>query len=372
MDREERESFIKNKLAKIFPPPRKPVSEELLGYGTRLTRGDRLTAEEAGRAVEIMIGGHGAPYETALFLTAFRAGLCPPEDLAAMARVMRSKATHVSVKPDTKLLGDSCGTGGDNLHLFNISTATMFILAAAGMPIAKHGNRASTSRCGSADVLEALGVCIDLGPEGVSRCIERTGIGFMFAPRYHPAMKNVAAVRKALPFRTVFNVLGPLCNPAAVTYQLLGVYDPEILELIARALSLLKLKRALVVCGQAGDDRWMDEVSTIGTTRAALMLGESVQSTETTPSDFGIASCRIDELTGGAPAENAALLRRILDGAEKGPKLDICLANAAAALYGAGVAENVSEGMERARGAVEGGEALKKLEQLITESNSLS
>ena len=370
MKNRERETFIRQKLALLFPPPKKPVSDELLHYGRRLTLGERVTPGEAGRAMEIMIGGRSAPYETALFLTSFRAESCNPEVLAAMACVMRSRATRVRLRAHVKLLADSCGTGGDNLHLFNVSTVTMFMLAAAGLPIAKHGNRASTSRCGSADVLDELGVRVDLGPEDVARCIERVGIGFMFAPRYHPAMKNVAAVRKSLPFRTVFNLLGPLSNPAPVTYQLLGVYDPSILELIARTLALLKLKSAFVVCGSAGkEDIWMDEVSTLGTTHAVYIEGAEFRRIEIEPRTMGIVPPSLDELRGGSPRDNALILRGILDNSDMSPRRDICLANAAVGLYGAGMVESLRDGTARARETLESEAALRKLELLIKESN---
>ncbi len=370
MERAQYETFIKQGLPELFKVPGKPVSAELLGYGQQLTAGKPLTPEEAARAVEIMIDGKSAPYETAFFLTVFQAELSRPEELAAMARAMRARAVRVEPLSHYKILGDNCGTGGDNLHLFNISTVTMFILAAAGMPIAKHGNRASTSRCGSADVLEELGVKIDLGPEEVARCLDRIGIGFMFAPRYHPAMKNVAGVRKKLPFRTVFNILGPLCNPAPVTCQLLGVYTPNIIELIAQTLTHLELERALVVCGRTGNkDIWMDEVSVSDITVANLVDGKSIKRIDINPKELGVNPCDIKTLCGGERSENAAILRSILDRLDRGPRRDICLLNAAAGLYAAGIANDLSEGLKRAEESLDSGDALKKLEQLVAESN---
>lgn len=362
--------FIQEQLPRLFPPGREPASGELLEFSTRISEGGGLTPEEAECAMEIMIGGRSSPYETALFLTALRPDMCAPEALAAMARVMRTRAIRVTPRGQCEVLGDNCGTGGDDLHLFNVSTAAMFFLAAAGIPIAKHGNRASTSCCGSADVLEALGVRIDLGPEAVARCIERTGIGFMFAPSYHPAMKHVAAVRRGLPFRTVFNLLGPLCNPAPITFQLLGVYHPEILERAARTLTLLSVPRALIVCGEPGvEGRWMDEVSTSGQTHAILIEQGTVRRIEIVPRSLGIAVSSLDALRGGTPPVNASILRGILDGSDTGPRRDLCLINAAAGLYAAGVAREVSEGIERARETLAGGGALRKLEQFIEESN---
>lgn len=369
MDRE-RSNFIETELPRLFPPPAAPVSRELGDYARTLARGGAISPPDTGRALEIMIEGRAAPYETALFLSAFDAESCGPGELAAMAGVMRDKATPVNLGAARRRAADIVGTGGDGLHLFNISTAAMFILAAAGLPIAKHGNRASTSRCGSADVLEELGVRIDLPPDRVARSVERTGLGFIFAPLYHPAMKNVSAVRKELPFRTVFNVLGPLCNPAGVACQLLGVYTPSLLRAVARALPLLGVRRAVVVCGSAGqEDGWMDEVSTSGPTRAVLVEGDKLTECEFAPARFGVEPCRIPQLSGGDPRENAAILRRVLDRSDEGPRRDICLVNTAACLFGAGKVKDLREGMAAAREAVESREALRRLEMLIEESN---
>ncbi|MCX6358069.1 MAG: anthranilate phosphoribosyltransferase [Candidatus Aureabacteria bacterium] len=363
-------AFVENDLPQLFPPPPAGEWTELLAVGRRILAGDPLTPRDAGRAMELMIGGPSRPYETALFLSAAQPGSCTPEALAAMAGVMRSRSIRITFEPDSRILADNCGTGGDALHLFNISTSAMFIMAAAGMPIAKHGNRASTSRAGSADVLESLGVRIDLAADAVARCIRRTGIGFMFAPRYHPAMRNVAAVRHALPFCTVFNLLGPLCNPAPVSAQLVGVYHPDMLEPVARALSLLGLPRALVVCGEAGAPHlWMDEVSTVGTTHALRVTHGCVTRLTTDPAALDLKKPSLDELRGGSPAENAAILTSILKGSDRGPRRDICLANAAAGLYAAGLVDTMPDGMDRARAALESGGALQKLGELAKESN---
>lgn len=364
-------NFIQDKLPRIFTPEKEPVSPELLQLGVRLVDEGPLAPQEAESAMEIMIGGRSSPYETGLFLTALRIGPRAPEELAAMARVMRAHSIRIAPPASCAILGDNCGTGGDGLNLFNVSTATMFILAAAGAPIAKHGNRASTSRCGSADVLEVLGVRIELPPEAVARCIERIGIGFMFAPAYHPAMKNVAAVRRALPFHTIFNLLGPLCNPAPIGFQLLGVYHPDVFDLAAQTLMLLNLPRALVVCGGAGvEGGWMDEVSISGRTHAILIDRATSRRFEIDAAPLGIPLSPIEALYGGTPSVNAAILRGILDGSDTGPRRDICLINAAAGLYAAGVAGDISEGLVRARETLKGGGALAKLEGLIEESNS--
>jgi anthranilate phosphoribosyltransferase len=219
-------------------------------------------------------------------------------------------------------------------------------------------------------VLETLGVRIDLGPEAVARCIERTGIGFMFAPFYHPAMKNVAAVRRTLPFHTIFNLLGPLCNPAPISFQLLGVYHPDVLDLAAQTLMLLDLPRALVVCGEAGiEDQWMDEISISGRTHAILIDHTTSHRIEIDPLALGMSLSPLDPLRGGEPSMNASILRGILDGTDTGPRRDLCLINAAAGLYAAGVVDEISEGLTRARETLKDGGALEKLERLIKESN---
>jgi anthranilate phosphoribosyltransferase len=358
--------FIKDELPRIFPQPPKSVSAALLKFGRRLAEGGSLRAADAARAVEIMMEGECAPYEAGLFLSAFQSSDCTPRALAAMAGAMRARMVPVAVRPGEGPLGDNCGTGGDNLHLFNISTAAMFILAAVGVRIAKHGNRASTSRCGSADVLETLGARIDLGPAEVARCIEETGIGFMFAPRYHPAMKNVSAVRRALPFRTVFNLLGPLCNPVPVDFQILGVYHPDMLDLAGKAAQLLKIPRALIVCGGTGrSGRWMDEVSVSGATQGVLLSKGRLRPVEITPLALGIPRAPIDSLRGGTPRRNATILTGILAGRDRSPRRNVCLANAAVGLYAAGTAPDLREGMIQAREALESGRALHVLRRFI-------
>ena len=358
--------FMRDGLPRLFPVPPRPVSPWLLRIGRRLAAGGGVRAADAARAVEVMMEGKCAPYEAALFLSAFTSSDCTPRALAAMADVMRARMVPVAVRPGEGPLGDNCGTGGDSLHLFNISTAAMFILAAAGVRIAKHGNRASTSRCGSADALEALGARIDLGPVEVARCVEEAGIGFMFAPRYHPAMKNVSCVRRALPFRTVFNLLGPLCNPAPVDFQILGVYHPDMLDLAGNAARSLEIPRALIVCGGTGmRGRWMDEVSVSGVTRGVLLAKGRVRRVEITPRALGISRAPLGALRGGTPRRNAAILTRLLAGMDRGARRDACLANAAAGLYAAGTVTDLREGMARAREALESGRARAKLEEFI-------
>jgi len=358
--------FVRDELPRLFPPPANPVSVWLLKTGRRLAEGRGIRARDAMQAARLMVEGACAPYEAALFLSAFQASDCTPRALAAMASVMREKMVRVPVSGCGAPLGDVCGTGGDSLDLFNVSTAAMFVLAAAGARIAKHGNRASTSRCGSADVLEALGARIDLGPAEVARCIRETGIGFIFAPRYHPAMRHVAEVRRALPFRTVFNLLGPLCNPAPVAFQLLGVFHHEMLALAAGAARILGIPRALVLCGTAGRrGRWMDEVSISGPTRAFLLAGGRLRPMEITPRQLGVPRVSLAALHGGTPRGNAATLERILGERNSGPRRDVCLANAAAGLLAASLVGDLREGMGRAREAIESGGALERLRHFI-------
>lgn len=358
--------FIRDQLPKLFPPPAKAVSAELLSLGRRLAEGRRVAPAESARAVGIMMEGACAPYEAGLFLSAFSSPACTPQALAAMAGVMRSRMVRVAVRSGEGPLGDNCGMGGDNLHLFNVSTAAMFVLAASGVRIAKHGNRASTSRCGSADVLEALGARIDCGPEGVARCIAEAGIGFIFAPRYHHAMKNLAAVRRALPFRTVFNLLGPLCNPAPVDFQLIGVCHPDLLDLAAKAARIIGIPRTLVVCGGTGTaGQWMDEVSVSGPTAAAFLANGRIRRVEITPRALGLARAPLASLLGGTTRKNAAILTEVLAGQDRGSRADACVANAAAGLYAAGEAKDLREGMRRAREAMKGGAALGRLERFI-------
>jgi anthranilate phosphoribosyltransferase len=255
---------------------------------------------------------------------------------------------------------DTCGTGGGSLPTFNISTAAAFAAAGAGVPVAKHGNRAMSSSCGSADVLEALGVCISCPPERVEACVEEAGFGFMFAQAHHPAMKHAAPVRRVLGFRTVFNLLGPLTNPAGAAAQIIGVFEPGLTELLALALRNLECRRAFVVHGLDG----LDEISTVGRTRVTELKDGTIRTYELTPDEVGLPAAAAADLNhGGSPAANAALLREVLEG-RPGPRREIVLLNAAAALVVAGAAESLREGIERAAAAIDSGAAKECLERM--------
>jgi anthranilate phosphoribosyltransferase len=278
---------------------------------------------------------------------------------------MRRLAASVDVARDD--LVDTAGTGGGP-STFNISTAAALVAAGAGCAVAKHGNRSNTSRSGSADLLEALGVRIDLDPDAVARCIEEIGFGFMFAPRHHAAMKHVVPVRKDLGVRTIFNFLGPLTNPAGARRQLLGVSDRRYQETIAEALIGLGCERALVVSADDG----LDELSVSGPTRVIEVRSGTTEEWFASPGGLGIAEAPLDLIAGGSPDENAAVVRSILDGSEQGPARDVVVANAGAAIVAAGAAEDIPGGMERAREAVDSGAAADVLERLVSLTGQLA
>jgi anthranilate phosphoribosyltransferase len=284
-----------------------------------------------------------------------------------MARAMSELAERVDVDADVIL--DTCGTGGDSAGTFNISTAAALVAAGAGVTVAKHGNRSATSRCGSADVLEALGVVIDLPPGLVSRCIASCGIGFMFAPRHHLAMKHVAPVRRELGMATTFNLIGPLTNPAGARHQLIGVADARYVDRIAQAVRLMGNDRNLIVHSDDG----LDEISTTCPTSVVeVFAGQGYDDRyEVTPERFGMARAQLGDLAGGDAAENAALLRAVFDG-EPGPRLDIVILNAGAALYIAEAAGSIAEGVDAAREAVATGAARAKLDALVATSRRLA
>ena len=333
----------------------------------QLTAGRDLTEEDArGVLLEIM-GGRTGEAQTAAFLSALRVKGETADEIVGMAKAMSELAEKVEVDADVIL--DTCGTGGDASGTFNISTAAALVAAAAGVTVAKHGNRSATSRCGSADVLEALGVAIDLAPEQVSRCIAACGIGFMFAPRHHLAMKHVAPVRRELGMATTFNLIGPLTNPAGARHQLIGVADARYVDRIAQAVRMMGNARNLVVHSDDG----LDEISTTCPTSVVeVFAGQGYDERyEVTPEQFGLARARLDDLAGGDAAENAALLRAVVDG-EPGPRLDIVLLNAGAALYIAEAAGSIAEGVDAARAAVASGAARAKLDALVATTRRLA
>jgi anthranilate phosphoribosyltransferase len=325
--------------------------------------GDHLTADHASAVLAEIMGGRADPVQTGAFLIALRAkGETVPE-LVGLARTMRSLATPVSTRRTD--LVDTAGTGGGP-STFNVSTTAALIAAGAGCAVAKHGNRSSTSRCGSADLLEALGVDIELDAEAVGRCIDEIGFGFMFAPRHHAATAHVMPARKALGVRTIFNFLGPLTNPAGANRQLLGVADRHYQETIAEALVGLGSVRALVVAADDG----LDELSIHSPTRVIEVADGRTSEWFVEPGQFGLAPATLDSVAGGTPEENAAAVRAVLAG-EPGPARDLCLLNAAAAIYVGGLAADLSEGVAKAATAVDSGAAGNVLERLIAATVSL-
>lgn len=280
------------------------------------------------------------------------------EELAGAARAMRRKALRIQTSAATVV--DTCGTGGDGAHTFNISTTTSFVVAACGVTVAKHGNRSVSSQCGSADLLEALGVKLDTAPEIVEEAVQDIGIGFLFAPLYHGAMRFAAKARKEVGLRSIFNMLGPLTNPAGANCQLLGVYAPELTEMFAHALQLLGAKRAFVVHGHDG----LDEISVCAPTRVSELKDGLIRTYDISPEQFFSEKAEPADLLGGNPEENAQITRNILNG-EKGPKRNIVLINAAAALVAAGQAEDLKQGIRMAETAIDDGSAAKKMEALI-------
>jgi anthranilate phosphoribosyltransferase len=333
----------------------------------QLSAGRDLTEEDARAVLLEIMGGRAREAQTAAFLSALRVKGETAGEIVGMARGMTELAEKVEVDADVIL--DTCGTGGDAAGTFNISTAAALVAAGAGVTVAKHGNRSATSKCGSADVLEALGVAIDLVPQQVSRCIAACGIGFMFAPRHHLAMKHVAPVRRELGMATTFNLIGPLTNPAGARHQLIGVADARYVDRIAQAVRMMGNARNLIVHSQDG----LDEVSTTCPTSVVeVFAGQGYDERyDVTPEQFGMKRAQLEDLRGGDAAENAALLRTVVDG-EPGPRLDIVLLNAGAALYIAEAAGSIAEGVHAARAAVASGAARAKLDALVATSRRLA
>lgn len=331
-----------------------------------VTHGRSLSEDEAAAVMRDIMSAEATPAQIGAFLVALRLKGETVDEITGMARVMREHALTVLVD-DVPALVDTCGTGGDASGTFNVSTAVAFVVAAAGAPVAKHGNRAMTSACGSADVLEALGAKIDLDPQQVARCIREVGIGFMFAQSFHPAMKHVAGPRREIGVRTVFNVLGPLTNPAGTAHQLLGVARPELAPLLAEALGRLGSRHALVVHGHGG----LDELSLSGPSTVHELRGGALREYTVSPEEVGLAEAPNESVRGGSPEENAGALRGVLDG-EPGPLRDITLLNAAAALVAADLAADLKEGVRLAARAVDSGAARDKLNAFVKLTGSLA
>ncbi|MCW4009349.1 MAG: anthranilate phosphoribosyltransferase [Candidatus Bathyarchaeota archaeon] len=330
-----------------------------------LVEGVNLTCQESRDAMREIMSGQATNAQIAAFLTALRMKGETVEELVALAEVMREHCHRIHPKVQGHLV-DTCGTGGDKLKTFNVSTATAFVAAGAGVPVAKHGNRSVTSKSGSADVLERLGVNFNLTPETVKENIEQVGIGFMFAPAFHPAMKYAVEPRRELGMRTVFNVLGPLTNPACANAQVLGVYDAALTEPLALALKRLGCEEAMVVHGLDG----LDEVSTVGKTAVSHLKSGEVRTLEVSPRNFGVEQAKIRDLLTATPEENVEVLFRILSGKtqKENPKMDIVLVNSAAAIVVGGKANDFIGGMESARESIQSGAAYKKLSALIKAS----
>jgi len=320
--------------------------------------------EQAASVMEEIMQGEVTPAQFGAFVTALRLKGETVDEIVGLAKTMRAKGVRVTT---AEPVVDTCGTGGDGSDTFNISTAAALVAAGAGLKVAKHGNRAMSSQCGSADVLEALGVRIDLSAKEVERCLQEVGIGFMFAPVFHPAMKYATAPRREIGIRTVFNILGPLTNPAGARAQVLGVADGLLVEKLASVLQGLGCHHALVVHGDDG----LDEITVTGKTRVCELKDDCIRSYSISPEDYGLPRTNLDSLKGGGVNENAALLRSILAGAP-GPQRDVVLMNAGAVLLAGDREETLQQGAALAKEAIDGGHALAKLEQLIEFSQSLA
>lgn len=335
----------------------------------RAVEGKHLTRSEAESVMSQIMSGKATDAQIAAFLTALRMKCETVDELIGFAKVIREKASPVRSAAavaasfsgtDREMLVDTCGTGGDAAGTFNISTATAFVVAGAGIRVAKHGNRSVSSLCGSADVVEALGIRIDLPAEAVGRCIDEVGIGFLYAPLLHEAMRYVVLARREMKIRTVFNLLGPVCNPARATAQVLGVYEEELTEVMAQVLCELGTERAFVVHGSDG----LDEITISGESKISEVRNGEVRTYYTTPEDFGIARAPISAIQGGDARRNAEIIREILSG-QPGTRTDVVLLNAAAGLVVGGKASGLRDGIELARESIRSGNALARLNRLI-------
>jgi len=338
------------------------------GAIARVADGGSLDEHEAERVMGIVMDGEATPSQISALIVGLRMKGETVDEIVGFARAMREHATPV--RPAVPGYVDVVGTGGDGLHTFNISTTTAFVVAGAGVPVAKHGNRAVSSSSGAADVLEALGVDIGLGPAAIARCIDEVGVGFLFAQSLHASMRHAGPTRREIGIRTVFNILGPLTNPAGAKRQLIGVYDPRLVPVLAEVAGRLGAERVLVVHGHPG----LDEVSASGPTTVAefdAVAGAGVRTYEITPEQVGIARGTVADTAGGDPAANALLVRAVLEG-EHGPRRDVVLMNAAAALLAAGAVNDLAEGIARARESIDSGRAAEVLDRLASTSVRLA
>ena len=331
-------------------------------YILQIEQGESLSHDEITVVMELIMSGQAPLQDIKDFLVALNKKGPTVEEITACALIMRKFVVPVTTHHEIIL--DVVGTGGDHKNTFNISTVTAIVVAACGVAVAKHGNRRVSSRCGSADVLEALGINLQMEEKYLSECLDKIGLAFLFAQRLHPAMKNVAFARQELGVKTIFNILGPLTNPARATHQIMGVYSRDLLEPMAQVLRNLGLKRALVVHGNDG----LDEITITDKTFVSEFNGQEIISYDIDSDEFGIPRARIDDLVGGDAADNAAIVRSILEG-ECGPKRNIVIINAAYALYTTGAVENLMQGMRMAEHAIDSRRAFQKLEELKEFSN---
>ncbi|MCM8801065.1 MAG: anthranilate phosphoribosyltransferase [Candidatus Omnitrophica bacterium] len=345
----------------------------------KVVKREDLTEEEAIQVMQEIMEDRATPAQIASFITALRMKGETIEEITGFAKVMRQKATKIKIEKenivvdidrediniDYETIIDTCGTGGDGAKTFNVSTATAFVVAGAGFLVAKHGNRSVSSECGSADVVKALGINIDIPVEKVKECIERIGIGFLYAPLYHPAMKYALGPRREIGIRTIFNILGPLTNPAGANVQVLGVYNPDLTERLASVLRNLGTRSAMVIYGEGS----IDEISIIGRTRISHLKEGKINTYYVQPEDFGLKRAILEDIRGGDALRNAQIILDILNGKDKGPKREMVLLNAAACFIVADRTRDFKEGIEIAERTIDAKRALKKLEDLIKFTN---
>lgn len=324
---------------------------------SKIINGVNLSIDEMFEVMNEIMSGSTTPVQIGSFLTGLKMKGETVEEITGAVTAMREKATKIHVRGD---MVDTCGTGGDGLQTFNISTIAAFVAAGAGARVAKHGNRSVTSRCGSADLLMGLGVNIETTPETVERCIEEIGIGFLFAPMLHPAMKYAIGPRQEIGIRTIFNILGPLTNPAGARFHLLGVYDPSITEIIANVLKNMGSIRAFIVHGEDG----LDEISISGRTKITELRNRKINTYVISPENFGLEKGSLEEIIGGSVDENVGIALDVLSGKDKGAKRNIVLLNAAFALLAFGTTDEISEAIKLSTKSIDSGEAMKKLERL--------
>lgn len=339
---------------------------------TKVVRGDHLTEGEMETTMGEIMSGRATPAQIGALATALRMKGETVDEITGAARAMRQKGIKINVtnhlvnldrdeiNVEEETVLDTCGTGGDGTNTFNVSTACAFVAAGAGVNVAKHGNRAVSSLCGSADVIESLGVKLEVSSSEVERCIKEIGIGFLYAPIFHGAMRYAAGPRQEIGIRTIFNLLGPLTNPAEASAQVIGVYDPALTEKIAQVLKRLGTREAFVVCGEGT----LDEISICGKTRISHVKNGEIKTFDLTPEEVGLEKAVPEDIKGGNARENARIIHEILNG-DKGPKRDIVLLNAAAAFVASGLDRGFKEGIERARTSIDSGQARNKLQQLI-------